>query len=72
MRTIEVMRPGSKVRIGPDRAIPGEVVAVTVRGESLEWTYEISWWDGRDLKVGGFEAWQVTPEATVVARIGFA
>jgi hypothetical protein len=43
-----VLRPGTVVQIGPERAISGHVAKVCIEGPAV--TYEVVWWSGNERR----------------------
>jgi len=64
-------RPGVKVVIGV--GIEAVVTAVTISGEVGKVVYVCEWWDGRDVKTGYFDGFQVesVDEKPAMMRIWF-
>ena len=68
---MNVIRPGTKVRIGGD--IDGVVTGVMLRNHGPS-EYEVSWWSGKTRALAWFEPFEVTVHDSgdfTVATIGF-
>lgn len=58
-----VIRPGTKVGLGPDGSVEGEIHQVAIDlGDGI--MYQVSWWNGRDRKT----EWLYRDEFNVVAE----
>jgi Ethanolamine utilization protein EutJ (predicted chaperonin) len=69
---INVIEIGSKVFVGPDDTVTGEVLAVKLsgpRGASIE--YEVVWWCGRTRNTEWVAACEVRPQVEQATDIGF-
>lgn len=71
-KSVTVIAPGQKVRIGTDGYIEGEVIEVSIAGVERLVMYRVAWWEGRNRRCEWLSSVELSRELCAVStRIGF-